>query len=125
MYAYRAVSSSGGPSVLELSAAGIDTGPVEQTHPTPTPPPAGDLLHGYPVSMRLEPRLGAFAFDEQCEVSLHNLHNLHNLLDRLGSRGPDLTRGPQRAPLLATVRPGARSEARYPHPCGRLVGFWP
>lgn len=77
VYAYRAFSSFLlGHLLLELSAAGVDTGPVEQ--PDVAPAQVEDPLRGYPLLVELSPQLSAFAFDEEFEDSLHNL------LDRLG-----------------------------------------
>ena len=76
--AYRAFSSFlMGHLLLELSALGVETGPVEQSV-APSAEPVADPLLGYPLLVRLAPELGAFAFESEFEDSLHNL------LDRLG-----------------------------------------
>lgn len=81
VYAYRAFSSFlMGHLLLELSALGVETGPVEQSVAPPSEPAADPLL-GYPLLVRLAPELGAFAFENEFEDSLHNL------LDRLGPGG--------------------------------------
>ena len=80
VHAYRAFSSFLlGHLLLEVSALGVDTGPVEE------PPPATalgkapvDELAGYPLLVELSPLLAKFHFDAEFEESLHNL------LDRLG-----------------------------------------
>ncbi len=78
--AYRAFTSFLlGHLLLEVSALGVDTGPVDE------PPPAMalgeapvDELDGYPLLVELSPLLARFHFDAEFEESLHNL------LDRLG-----------------------------------------
>ena len=80
VHAYRAFSSFLlGHLLLEVSAMGVDTGPVDE------PPPATalgeapvDELEGYPLLVELSPLLARFHFDAEFEESLHNL------LDRLG-----------------------------------------
>ena len=80
VHAYRAFSSFLlGHLLLEVSALGVDTGPIDE------PPPATavgkapvDELAGYPLLVELSPLLAKFHFDAEFEESLHNL------LDRLG-----------------------------------------
>ncbi len=69
--AYRAFSSFLlGHLLLEVSAAGVDTGPVEEEDPG-TPQPAD--LTGYPVLQRLQPELSQDHSAEEFEESLENL----------------------------------------------------
>ncbi len=75
--AYRAFSSFLlGHLLLEVSAQGVDTGPVEETDPS-TPDVAD--LHSYPHLVRLEPELRQDHAAEEFEESLESL------LDRLGA----------------------------------------
>ncbi|MCW2714500.1 MAG: TetR family transcriptional regulator [Frankiales bacterium] len=76
VHAYRAFSSFLlGHLLLELSALGVDTGPVEEeAHPTP----GVELLADYPLLAELAPGLAEFHFDAEFDEALHNL------LDRLG-----------------------------------------
>ncbi len=79
VHAYRAFSSFLlGHLLLEVSALGVDTGPVEEPEPATAAVPTEQLLAPYPVLTRLADRLGAFHFDEEFDESLHNL------LDRIG-----------------------------------------
>jgi len=69
--AYRAFSSFLlGHLLLEVSAAGVDIGPVEGEDPG-TPQPAD--LTGYPVLQRLQPELSQDHSAEEFEESLENL----------------------------------------------------
>ncbi len=73
--AYRAFSSFLlGHLLLEVSAQGVDTGPVEEADPG-TPESAG--LQGYPQLSRLKPELRQDHSEEEFEQSLESL------LDRL------------------------------------------
>ncbi len=75
--AYRAFSSFLlGHLLLEVSAQGVDTGPMEETDPAT--PEVVDL-HSYPQLARLEPELRQDHAAEEFEVSLENL------LDRLAA----------------------------------------
>ena len=75
--AYRAFSSFLlGHLLLEVSAQGVDTGPVEETDPAT--PEVFDL-HSYPQLARLEPELRQDHSEEEFEVSLESL------LDRLAA----------------------------------------
>ncbi len=81
VHAYRAFSSFLlGHLLLEVSALGVDTGPVDDS--TPEQPqaqaPGQDPLGGYPLLTTLSPLLARFHFEAEFEESLHNL------LDRLG-----------------------------------------
>ena len=80
VHAYRAFSSFLlGHLLLEVSALGVDTGPVEEPPPaTALDQAAVDQLAGYPLLVALSPLLAQFEFDTEFEESLHNL------LDRLG-----------------------------------------
>ena len=77
VHAYRAFSSFLlGHLLLEVSALGVDTGPVEE--PTPEPADTDAVLQDYPLLVELSPELARFGFDAEFEESLHNL------LDRMG-----------------------------------------
>lgn len=77
VHAYRAFSSFLlGHLLLELSALGVDTGPVEEG--PQAPPPVEDVLQDYPLLAELAPGLAEFHFDAEFDESLHNL------LERLG-----------------------------------------
>ena len=80
VHAYRAFSSFLlGHLLLEVSALGVDTGPVEE--PTPgsvEPAVTAEVLQDYPLLLELSPELARFGFDAEFEESLHNL------LDRIG-----------------------------------------
>ena len=73
VYAYRAFSSFLlGHLVLEISAMGVDTGPVEETDPG-TRPAAVGVDASYPQLLRLAPRLAEDHAALEFEDSLANL----------------------------------------------------
>jgi AcrR family transcriptional regulator len=80
--AYRAFSSFLlGHLLLEVSAMGVDTGPVEEVDPAEPAPPGIDLAV-YPHLQRLEPQLS------QDRSAVEFEESLENLLDRLELLGP-------------------------------------
>lgn len=84
VHAYRAFSSFLlGHLLLELSALGVDTGPVEEEPQSQTDV---DVLADYPLLIELSPGLSEFHFDAEFDESLHNL------LDRLGPGTGDVPR---------------------------------
>lgn len=83
--AYRAFSSFLlGHLLLEVSARGVDTGPVEEVPPEKAP---ADDLSAYPHLQRLEPELSQDHFATEFEESLENL------LDRIERLLPKARRG--------------------------------
>ncbi len=88
VYAYRAFSSFLlGHLLLEVSALGVDTGPVDEPDPPRTPWQDHDELAIYPSVQRLGPSLAENRFAEEFKESLSNL------LDRLE---PARSAGPTR-----------------------------
>ncbi len=85
VHAYRAFSSFLlGHLLLELSAMGAETGPVEDGEPQAEP--VRESLADYPLLIDLAAGLSEFHFDAEFEESLHNL------LDRLGPGTGDVSR---------------------------------
>ncbi len=80
VYAYRAFSSFLlGHLLLEISALGVDVGPIDEPdEPATQALSQHELLRNYPTLMTLAPELSRFEFEAEFEDSLHNL------LDRLG-----------------------------------------
>ncbi len=76
VYAYRAFSSFLlGHLLLEVSALGVDVGPVDEPESDTS---QGDAVQHYPTLLQLAPLLAEFHFEREFQDSLHNL------IDRLG-----------------------------------------
>lgn len=72
--AYRGFSSFLlGHLLLEVSALGVDTGPVDEPDPDQLPPAQGPDLGRYPLLLRLAPSLAEDHFEGEFSASLENV----------------------------------------------------